>query len=1310
MLNLTFMKHQIRLILLLLIFKFFSHLAFSLDPLQNINEYKHKIYKHKEGLPQYSISSIAQTHDGYLWFGTNEGLARFDGSRFIVYDKISSPIIKHNTIKSLLVLHDGTLCIGTVYGLTFLKNHRSLEFSYIDINNGLLHPEVTSIIEISPSLIWAGTLGGGISVFKNNVCIDTITTKNGLLSDIVNIIVQAPSGTVYVGGPKGISVFSDNKWSVLSIIPQQFQPPIRALYVDSDNTLWIGTDVGLFSYQPFQNKWKHFTVKEKLPDNRIRAILKDSDNNLWIGTYSGLARLNRYGISTYTKQDGLSNNFVSYFYEDREKSLWVGTFEGGVNHFYSSKFKVLDTKDGLLNEEIRPIYQATDGSIWVGTNGGGITRYFKNGNRKIYTVKEGLPSNYVRAIGEDPEGGIWVGTGGFGVARITQGKVEVFNKNGLGQDYIFCLFVSKDTTVWIGTREAGLVALRKNSFKRYTKENGLPSNTVRHILQRRDGSLWFATNNGIAFIRDGHFHTITSNDGLSYDIIYSLYEDDDSVLWIGTYGGGLNRLKDGIITSFTKQDGLYDNGVFQILEDAFQNLWLTSNRGIFRVNKSELSRFAAKKIHRLTSVSYTEIDGMKNSKCNGSAQPAGIVTTEGQLWIPTMEGVVIIDPKSLLDTVPPPDALIEDILLKRKPVQWDSLLTVEPNQNDIEFHFTAVSFIGVERIHFEYILQGYDSTWIFADNRRFAFYSNLPPNNYTFRVRACNRNGLWSTKPTELKVVVLPFIYQTLWFKIGVVLFILSVVLGIITVRDRRLRKREQILQKIVNDRTEHLQLEIEERKKAEEELRRSRALYYELVETAQDLVWQCDSQGKFVYLNPAWEKVLGYKPQEMIGKHFSEFQPPQFAERDKNTFRWVLQGNSVQQYETIYLHKNKSTIYIVFNSKCYTNNAGEVVGVRGTAYDITERKQVEQRLRESEERYRNLVHQMPIAILILRDKKIFFANPAAVQLFGFYNELELWGKNILDYIESTGKDLVESMLKDNDQKSISDMHSIRCIRKDGSLRDVEIHVLPVTIQNIPIHQVILHDVTEKKLLQDELLRSQKLQSLGTLAGGIAHDFNNILSIIIGYATRLEDKIESDSKLRDYTKAILTASERGATLVRQILMYARKTSVEMKPVHIHSVVSELFSLLRQTFPRIIELKNEVPDKLPPIQADQTQIHQALLNLCVNARDAMPNGGVITIKASLLPKNDIEKKFPQATDKEYLCVTVQDTGVGMDDQTKKRIFDPFFTTKEVGKGTGLGLSVVYGIIQTHHGFIDVETAPHQGSTFFLYLPLNNNAYT
>ena len=280
--------------------------------------------------------------------------------------------------------------------------------------------------------------------------------------------------------------------------------------------------------------------------------------------------------------------------------------------------------------------------------------------------------------------------------------------------------------------------------------------------------------------------------------------------------------------------------------------------------------------------------------------------------------------------------------------------------------------------------------------------------------------------------------------------------------------------------------------------------------------------------------------------------------------------------------------------------------------------------------------------------------------------------------------------------------------RKDGSIYTEEMTITPVRQASGEILHFIAikQDITEQRKLQNQILQSQKIQSIGTLAGGIAHDFNNILGIILGYSSLLEDRSAHDHQLISSVNAIQQVIARGTALVHQILTFARKTEVTIEAVSVSEVATELLSMLQQTFPKTITIKKQLEDNLPLIQADRSQIHQVLLNLCVNARDAMPRGGTITIAAAQKTLAQMMERFPAADRQRYVCISVSDTGEGMTREVQHRIYDPFFTTKPQGKGTGLGLSVVLGIVEAHHGFIEVESEPGSGTTFRTYIPVSD----
>ncbi len=343
----------------------------------------------------------------------------------------------------------------------------------------------------------------------------------------------------------------------------------------------------------------------------------------------------------------------------------------------------------------------------------------------------------------------------------------------------------------------------------------------------------------------------------------------------------------------------------------------------------------------------------------------------------------------------------------------------------------------------------------------------------------------------------------------------------------------------------------------------------------------------------------------------------------------------------------------------------------------------------------------------VKKDGTFGYANKRLKEIFG-YNFEDIKGRHFLEFIP---QHLHDFMLKkwQEIQQGIGGVYETQVIKADGSIADCR--VSHSKLEGRDEYVVALRDITEikkaeeeRRKLQEQLFQSQKMESIGTLASGIAHDFNNILGIIAGQAFLLERFIDNPARVKTSLEAINKAVQRGSALVRQILTFARKTEFTFRGVQVNDVILEVVKLMKETFPKTIEVITDLQDDLPFIWADLTQLYQVLLNLCVNARDAMPFGGKIKITSRLVSGKFLKERYPKAKARDYVEIQVQDTGIGMDNETLKRIFEPFFTTKGPGRGTGLGLSVVLGIVEGHDGIIDVESEPGKGTTFFIYLPV------
>ncbi|MEX2117290.1 MAG: PAS domain S-box protein, partial [Bacteroidota bacterium] len=507
---------------------------------------------------------------------------------------------------------------------------------------------------------------------------------------------------------------------------------------------------------------------------------------------------------------------------------------------------------------------------------------------------------------------------------------------------------------------------------------------------------------------------------------------------------------------------------------------------------------------------------------------------------------------------------------------------------------------------------------------------------------------------------------------------------------------------------------DITERKRTENALRESDEKFHQLADNITDAFWiRSPDMSEVHYVSPAFERIWGRSVESLFAnpQQWPEFILAEDRERVLGAFAGLTEVGSSLDIEYRIVRPAGEIRWVRVRGFQVRDAAHKLIRHIGIVTDITDRKQVEVHLQQSEERYRRLVEFSPSAIMVHSLGKFVYVNPAAIKLLGASDASELLGKSILDIAHPDYKELVRAGLATgiNESMVLSSVEE-KFIRLDQTVIDVEVGALPIEYDGMPAIQYVVRDITQQKRLQQQLVLSQKGESIGTLAGGIAHDFNNILGIILGY-TFLIAKNKSDApKLAENIAAINQTVQRGAALVRQILTFARKTDVTFEPISLTELAQELISMFQQTFPKIITFTTLFPKDLPFILADKTQIDQAILNLCVNARDAMPTGGSITIKAEEHTGERVKEQFPAADQDSYICLSVSDNGEGMNEEVRRRMFDPFFTTKPQGKGTGLGLSVVYGVVQSHRGFINVESEVGQGTTFRLYFPVPNASVT
>lgn len=772
--------------------------ASALDPGKLIVQYGHRVWAEKDGLPQNSVLSIVQSPRGYLWLGTQEGLVRFDGVRFTVYDKENTKPMRGSYVAALCEDGKGDLWIAPDSGGLLRK--RGSTFSVPAFAKDLAQVRIGCIARDREHRLWLGTDNSG-ALCVDGSRITRYTVKQGLPGPVVYAIYEDGHGTVWIGTNRGLATLRDGKLSTFPM-PGKKHNWYYAITGDSHGNVWVGTFRGLFRIGPGR-KVTRFTVKEGLSSQTVYALYTNRENHsLWIGTKGGLCRYLDGRFETYGVADGLSNGQVLSITEDREGDLWVGTADG-LNRFRDDKFFSLGTKNGLLNGMITSVLQARDGSIWIGTDGGGVSRWTKHGIINI-TRKEGLPSNTVDTLWQDPDGTIWMGLDSGGLVKWKSGRLTRFMAfdNRLTNTAITCMLRDGAGTLWVGCAN-GVFSIRGTQATLLTRKDGLSGDTVTCLLEDpKRGGLWLGTDaGGLDFYKDGVFKVYTTRQGLVNDDVNALCEEGDGTLWVGTMGG-LSRLRDGRFANVTRRQGLFSDTVFTILPDKAGRFWMSCNKGVFSVRRSELESAADGQTLKLSCDAYGRSDGMGSSECNGGVQPSGCVTRGGWLCVATVRGLAVLDPSAIHLNLKPPPVVIEDMRVDGRSFPLSPRLQIPPGRHRIEFRFTALSLVAPEKELFKYRLEGYDSGWVDAATHREAVYTGLPPGGYTFKVIACNNDGVWNKQGASLAFTQLPHFYQTWWFLVLVVLVASATVFGAVALRLAASRRREAALSRLVEERT----------------------------------------------------------------------------------------------------------------------------------------------------------------------------------------------------------------------------------------------------------------------------------------------------------------------------------------------------------------------------------------------------------------------------------------------------------------------------------------------------------------------------
>jgi diguanylate cyclase (GGDEF)-like protein len=771
--------------------------AEALDPARRMTQYVHESWRVGDGLPQGSIQAMVQAIDGYVWVGTLEGLARFDGLRFTVFDRGNTPELPHNDVQALHEDGAGRLWIGTWGGLAVREGGN---IRAVALPGDAAGVPVNAIAEDERGDLWIATPRGLVRRSRGEL--RRFGVGDGLPSDDVTTLLRDAAGRLWVGTSAGLAQLRDGRFEAAT--GAAGHDGIVSLYEDREGTVWVGRVGGGVDQAPGGDMARLFPTPGP-PNERILAVRQDRDGNHWFGTAShGLLRLSRGQWESFSTAEGLTFDAVMTLFEDREGALWVGTDGGGLDRFRDGKVWTLTAADGLPHEVLWTVYEDRKGTLWIGTGGGGLVR-MADGRFRQLAAAEGLPSRRFMAMAEDAGGTLWVGGWGDGLFRVEGERLVRVRPDPA---FITALLADADGTLWIGTEKEGLVGLRDGGVLRLTARDGLASDNVRTLHRDRRGDLWVGTDGGLSRLgggRSGRPVSYTARNGLPHNTVTEIHEDAAGGLWLGTYGGGLASLRGERFVTVSRAQGLFDDVIYRILEDGQGRFWMSSNKGLFAVARAELEELVAGRRASVRSSAYGIPDGMRNIECQGFFQPAGWKTRDGRLLFPTLKGLVMVEPERMrLNPLPPPVAL-EAVRANAQPVPLAENVVLPPDRTDLEFQYTALSLLQPEKVAFRYRLEGFDERWVDAGARRVAYYTNVPPGAYRFLVQAANNDGVWNQHGAALGIVLRPRYYQTPLFAALCVAAGVLGVFGLHRLRVAGLRRRQREAETLVEERTREL-------------------------------------------------------------------------------------------------------------------------------------------------------------------------------------------------------------------------------------------------------------------------------------------------------------------------------------------------------------------------------------------------------------------------------------------------------------------------------------------------------------------------
>lgn len=803
----------------------------------------------EKGLPNSSVTAIAQTPDGYLWVGTYNGLARFDGERFVKYYPDNTPALKHARIRRLVTSPDGTLWVSAYDGsLTSYRDGRfELEWpgegvadstttlvssgtnrltfmlrtgEFIRRRQGggtnrwdMLRPPGAStgqlVAEDGNGVIWCCGRDQKIMRLIGSTFVP-LPENGGLEGSAITCLDAGSHGRIWVGTDREIAVWNGDKFERMT--PTNGEPVLNVnfLSVLSNGDVW-----SIANGRVRKSRGRHWEFEvEEARDlfsgwRQRTGLHEDAKGGIWLYDYvRGLFHVRADGrVRQLTSEESFPGESVDSFLEDREGNIWAGVDRGGLVRVREKRFSVLLPGESAAAKAAVCVTEDPEGAIWVGTFGGGLHRWLQN-EWQTFTLPGGIRRGFVFSVFPGTDGELWTSAGDEDLYVVRPGQFTPFTPAIHG---VKALLRARDGRLWIGTK-SGLGVVTGGQFRQFYPDDGVARNDVRAIAEDDKGNIWAGSGDGTLYrITSNSVSSFRAQDAWAGQPIWSLLAGAEGVVWVGTFRGGLLRFENGEFNRITTKDGLPDDVICQILDDGAGRLWAGTKQGIFHAEKSELNAFAVGLVENINCTAYGRYDGLPSLECSDSYQPAAWRTRDGRLLFATLKGVVSVRPGEVAVNALPPPVVIEkatvdgveqspEVMTPHTKGRHDLAplrLVVAPGKQRIRIQFTGLSFVSPDRVRFKYKLEGLDREWSEAGTARSAEYNFLPPGEYQFHVQACNNDGVWNEAGARMTLVVQPFFYETWTFRtFAVVAGVGLVVFAVRRIFVRRLRRQLEQLER----------------------------------------------------------------------------------------------------------------------------------------------------------------------------------------------------------------------------------------------------------------------------------------------------------------------------------------------------------------------------------------------------------------------------------------------------------------------------------------------------------------------------------